>query len=94
MDSSTIQRMANSRNHLKKGQNVLYADGHVTFVTTAFAGYNNDNIYTYSFAPNNANPWTTGAEMPYPDTLLNPNDSMMQPNEGDLLNANGGTGIN
>ena len=27
-DPSNLQVMANSRNHNKKGQNVLYADGH------------------------------------------------------------------
>jgi prepilin-type N-terminal cleavage/methylation domain-containing protein/prepilin-type processing-associated H-X9-DG protein len=45
--SSGIQmRMANSNNHQKDGQNVLYADGHVEFQLTPFVGTNGDNIYT------------------------------------------------
>ena len=31
--------------HLGKGQNVLYLDGHVEFMTSVFAGYQGDNIY-------------------------------------------------
>jgi len=36
----------NSRNHGQAGQNVLYADGHVEWVTTSYCGVANDNIYT------------------------------------------------
>jgi prepilin-type N-terminal cleavage/methylation domain-containing protein/prepilin-type processing-associated H-X9-DG protein len=41
---------ANSNNHRKSGQNVLYADGHVQFQRTAYCGVGHadrrDNIYT------------------------------------------------
>src|SRR4051812_8319804 len=41
---------ANSNNHNKAGQNVLYADGHVSFQTTPYCGVGTggrrDNIYT------------------------------------------------
>jgi prepilin-type processing-associated H-X9-DG protein len=41
---------ANSNNHNKAGQNVLYADGHVSFQTTPYCGVGSgvqrDNIYT------------------------------------------------
>lgn len=41
---------ANSRNHGKVGQNVLYADGHVSFQTTPYCGVGHDarrdNIFT------------------------------------------------
>lgn len=41
---------ANSNNHGRAGQNVLYADGHVAFQNTAYCGVGNqaqrDNIYT------------------------------------------------
>ena len=41
---------ANSNNHLRAGQNVLYTDGHVSFQPTAYCGVGKearrDNIYT------------------------------------------------
>ncbi|HEX8323785.1 MAG TPA: DUF1559 domain-containing protein [Tepidisphaeraceae bacterium] len=40
------QRGANSGNHQKDGQNVLYADGHVDWSTSVWAGAQQDNIYT------------------------------------------------
>ena len=44
-------RKANSNNHNKAGQNVLYGDGHVDFQRTPYCGYHDlktppDNIYT------------------------------------------------
>lgn len=36
----------NSPNHENEGQNVMYPDGHVDFVTTPLAGTLKDNIYT------------------------------------------------
>jgi len=44
--SAQSQRFANSNNHGKDGQNVLYGDGHVEFQNNAFVGVNRDNIYT------------------------------------------------
>lgn len=41
-----VQEAANSENHERDGQNVLFADGHVTWFKTAFAGIALDNIYT------------------------------------------------
>jgi type II secretory pathway pseudopilin PulG len=38
-------RLANSPNHERTGQNVLYADGRVEFQDTPFAGVDRDNIY-------------------------------------------------
>jgi len=38
----------NSNNHVKAGQNVLYADGHVEFQATCLVGENQDNIYTHN----------------------------------------------
>jgi len=43
--SETQLRLANSRNHGRDGQNVLYADGHVEFQHDCLAGLNHDNIY-------------------------------------------------
>lgn len=44
--SGRQMRKGNSPNHDQDGQNVLYADGHVDFVNTPFAGVQRDNIYT------------------------------------------------
>ena len=44
--SAKQQQIANSRNHNKAGQNVLFADGHVEFAMNVFVGVNGDNIYT------------------------------------------------
>jgi prepilin-type N-terminal cleavage/methylation domain-containing protein/prepilin-type processing-associated H-X9-DG protein len=48
--SSSAQQLtfANSNNHNKAGQNVLFADGHVEFDATALVGENQDNIYTFN----------------------------------------------
>ena len=45
-DSGANQRGANSINHQKDGQNVLYADGHVDWSASVWAGSQNDNIFT------------------------------------------------
>ena len=45
-DSGSLQRGANSNNHQKDGQNVLYADGHVDWSASVWAGAQQDNIYT------------------------------------------------
>lgn len=39
-------RKANSFNHNRDGQNVLFGDGHVEFVQTPFCGVRQDNIHT------------------------------------------------
>jgi len=44
-DSAKTMRMANSMNHGQEGQNVLFGDGHVEFLTTVFVGLNQNNIY-------------------------------------------------
>jgi type II secretory pathway pseudopilin PulG len=48
------QKMMNSLNHGGVGQNVLYNDGRVTWVTTPFCGVNRDHIYVRHFNPRNA----------------------------------------
>lgn len=45
-DSGSLQRGANSNNHQKDGQNVLYADGHVDWSASIWAGAQQDNIFT------------------------------------------------
>jgi general secretion pathway protein G len=49
-------RTGNSANHEGAGQNVLYADGHVDFQQTPFAGEKGDNIYTIAGANDGSKP--------------------------------------
>jgi prepilin-type processing-associated H-X9-DG protein len=44
--SAKDMRKANSNNHDKDGQNILYGDGHVAWESNPFIGVNRDNIYT------------------------------------------------
>jgi prepilin-type N-terminal cleavage/methylation domain-containing protein/prepilin-type processing-associated H-X9-DG protein len=56
-DSPTsVMDKANSQNHEKEGQNVLFGDGHVTYQLTPFCGKNRDNIYTNQSEQVNASP--------------------------------------
>ena len=49
--SSRQLERANSNNHGKDGQNVLFADGSVRFENTPFCGASDDNIFTRQVAP-------------------------------------------
>jgi len=51
--NSTPQQMklGNATNHDRDGQNVLFGDGHLEFLTQSFVGIKNDNIYTVSDDP-------------------------------------------
>jgi prepilin-type processing-associated H-X9-DG protein len=68
-----IMRQGNSRNHGRDGQNVLFGDGHVEFVTTAFCGVKRDNIYTRR-APNSPTVSSAVADSPFDteDSVLLP----------------------
>jgi prepilin-type N-terminal cleavage/methylation domain-containing protein/prepilin-type processing-associated H-X9-DG protein len=44
--SAKDMKQANSNNHDKDGQNILYGDGHVAWESNPFVGTNRDNIYT------------------------------------------------
>jgi prepilin-type N-terminal cleavage/methylation domain-containing protein/prepilin-type processing-associated H-X9-DG protein len=62
-----VNEEANSRNHEQDGQNVLYADGHVSFEDTCLCGIGQDNIYT-----NQANQFDNVSPVSPTDTLLLP----------------------
>lgn len=55
-------RLFNSSNHNGDGQNVAFADDHVSFHTDPFAGQNGDNIFTWD-GNVKANP-ATGGKVP------------------------------
>ena len=57
--SAKDQQKGNSPNHQRQGQNVLYGDGHVEFEQTAFAGFNQDNIYGRSAGQASTKPTVT-----------------------------------
>ncbi len=44
--SAKDMKLANTNNHDKDGQNILYGDGHVAWESNPFIGVNRDNIYT------------------------------------------------
>jgi hypothetical protein len=80
--NSSPQQMAagNSNNHNKQGQEVLYADFHVDWMTNPFCGVNQDNIYSAGgtlFNPSDNTP--TLVDSPY--TV---NDSILLPTDDDL----------
>ena len=50
---SDMEQM-NSKNHGKKGQNVLYNDGSAAWADNPFAGHDRDNIYTRARDPEKA----------------------------------------
>jgi prepilin-type N-terminal cleavage/methylation domain-containing protein/prepilin-type processing-associated H-X9-DG protein len=45
-DPWKTRKKANSENHERDGQNILYGDGHVAWTQTAFSGIRGDNVYT------------------------------------------------
>jgi prepilin-type processing-associated H-X9-DG protein len=54
--SAKEMKLANSSNHDKDGQNILYGDGHVAWESSPFVGVNKDNIYTTADGQVNASP--------------------------------------
>jgi type II secretory pathway pseudopilin PulG len=67
--SSAVQmKQANSNNHDKDGQNILYSDGHVAWETNPFVGVNRDNTYTTVDGKLNASPVDAN------DSILLPSD--------------------
>jgi prepilin-type N-terminal cleavage/methylation domain-containing protein len=70
-----VIRRANSWNHLRKGQNCLYADGHIQFEQTPFVGIQNDNIFTRSDGAG-GNDMANPLMSPY-----GPNDSILLPTD-------------
>lgn len=74
--SNADKKKANSGNHNKEGQNVLFCDGHVDFVQTVFAGPNNDNIYARRGTSTSGDSDTTN---PYGGGSKDGNDNVLVP---------------
>ena len=66
--SRNVMMKANSENHERDGQNVLYGDGHVAFADNPFVGRRGDNIYTTADKQITASP-------------VDANDSVLLPTE-------------
>jgi prepilin-type N-terminal cleavage/methylation domain-containing protein len=69
---------ANSNNHSKVGQNVLYADFHVDWEVNCFCGTNGDNIYTRGGPL-----FGTGVLQTVEDSPYTVNDSVLLPTDDD-----------
>jgi hypothetical protein len=81
VNSSQKEMMAgNSPNHNRDGENVLYGDGHVEFVTTPLVGVKRDNIYTYGDSGTDAKKSGDGIVGP----TVGPDDSVLLPTALDL----------
>jgi prepilin-type processing-associated H-X9-DG protein len=69
-------RSANSHNHNRDGQNVLFADGHVEFDNSVFVGESQDNIYCRGMGgPNAAKTDLINSPKSNTDTVLLPTES-------------------
>ncbi len=55
-DMTSVGKTGNTIAHGRKGQNVLFLDGRVTFETQASCGLDQDNIYTISMSPDKGSP--------------------------------------
>jgi prepilin-type processing-associated H-X9-DG protein len=77
MSNAVELRAANSHNHQSAGQNVLFADGHVEFDATIFAGVNQDNIYCRGMGGPNAD------KTDIVNSPKNATDTVLLPTEGD-----------
>jgi prepilin-type N-terminal cleavage/methylation domain-containing protein/prepilin-type processing-associated H-X9-DG protein len=76
--SGQAMAVANSNNHGKQGQNILFGDGHVEFDNNCFSGTDRDNIYTRG-GPT----WGTTTQ----DLVASPytaNDSVLLPTDDNL----------
>jgi prepilin-type N-terminal cleavage/methylation domain-containing protein/prepilin-type processing-associated H-X9-DG protein len=76
--SAKDMRLANSNNHDKDGQNILYGDGHVAWESNPFVGVNRDHIYTQATS-SNGNSQTSGNF--YDKGSFDANDSVLLPSD-------------
>ena len=72
--ASRAMRAANSRNHSRRGQNVLYDDGHIEFQPTPFVGVKGDNIFARRSSAANASSSIVASPYDTDDSVLLPSD--------------------
>ncbi|MFI5380387.1 MAG: hypothetical protein ACHRHE_13895 [Tepidisphaerales bacterium] len=75
-------RVMNSRNHEQDGQNMLYADGHVDWSETPWAGIKKDNIYTSAKVDAAGNQLSPAASAPPWPAPQGPTDTVLVPRKG------------
>jgi prepilin-type processing-associated H-X9-DG protein len=75
--SARDMKLANSRNHDRDGQNVLYSDGHVEFQQNPFVGVKRHNIY----ARRAASTGFASAPPPIGQSPYDADDSVLLPTE-------------
>jgi prepilin-type N-terminal cleavage/methylation domain-containing protein/prepilin-type processing-associated H-X9-DG protein len=81
--TSDQAKKGNAIAHQNDGQNVLFLDSHVEFAKRTYCSLEDDNIYTISRYPNQADPWGT---MPQPNSSCVPasrKDSLLVHDPGD-----------
>ena len=78
--SAKDMKNANTNNHDKDGQNILYGDGHVAWESNPFVGVNRDNIYCPASGTDGSSQFQTGNLMlgsyDANDSALIPTDDM------------------
>jgi len=83
--SAKDMKQANTNNHDKDGQNILYGDGHVAWESNPFVGVNRDNIYTASSNSTGGqysavgSTGTEGGQLGY--SAFDANDSVLLPSD-------------
>jgi len=79
---SVNQKRANSPNHDKDGQNILFGDGHVDWLSTAFAGRGSDNVYTRRKSNTETGNAANAADSQHPfASPLDINDNVLLPTQ-------------
>jgi prepilin-type N-terminal cleavage/methylation domain-containing protein len=77
-------KLGNSNNHDRDGQNILYGDGRVEFVSSPFSGVARDNIFTVSDATSSAGVTNTAPILTTSTVVGSPadsNDSVLLPTD-------------
>jgi len=86
------QKRLNSLNHLERGQNVLYCDGHVVWCDTSWVGPQNDCIYAPAILTAKGQQLNPAQAAGMNGTPMSSTDSIMVPSQACETGANGMAG--